>query len=230
MTAQRWEPGDEVVLRYITRQERPGMSWPARIVEDRDDLLALFIPEGATTKQWRGVRDSMGQPVSRELVDIPWRRDTLRLMYPGADFSIWLSWRRDGSEEGAEGKRVFHGYYINMEEPYRRTEIGVDTNDHTLDVVVRPDLSWEWKDDDQLTERAANGIYVPAFADHLRQRARLVLERLDARDNPFDGSWLDWTPDGRWAVPSLPDGWNDLPATLWPDRHSAYGDTPPPLA
>ena len=35
--AVRWQPGDEIVLRYITRQERPGMSWPARVVEDRDD-------------------------------------------------------------------------------------------------------------------------------------------------------------------------------------------------
>ncbi|MCA9856986.1 MAG: DUF402 domain-containing protein, partial [Dehalococcoidia bacterium] len=133
MTEARWQPGDEVVLRYITRQERPGMSWPARVVEDRDDLLALFIPNGAVTKQWRGVRDSMGQPVTRELVDIPWRRDTLRLMYPGEDYSIWLSWRDE------DGERVFHGYYINVEEPFRRTPIGVDTNDHTLDVVVQPD-------------------------------------------------------------------------------------------
>ena len=217
------EQGDEVVLRYITRQERPGMSWPARVVEDRDELLALFIPEGATTKQWRGVRDSTGQLVSWELVDIPWRRDTLRLMYPEADFSIWLSWRREA------GERLFHGYYINMEEPYRRTEIGVDTNDHTLDVVVLPDLSWQWKDDDQLTERAASGIYVPAFADHLRERARLALKRLDARDNPFEGTWIDWMPDGGWEIPCLPDGWAEHPATLWPERRSAYGDAPPPL-
>jgi len=221
--AERWQPGDEVVLRYITRQERPGMSWPARVVEDRDDLLALYIPEGATTKQWRGVRDAMGQPVSRELVDIPWRRDTLRLMYPGADHSIWLSWRREA------GERVFHGYYLNMEEPFRRTEIGVDTNDHTLDVVVAPDLSWVWKDDDQLTERAAHGVYVPAFAEHLRERARLALKRLDARENPFDGAWLEWQPDGGWSIPRLPEGWDDLPATLWPDRRSAYGDAPPPI-
>lgn len=223
MPADRWLPGAEVVLRYITRQERPGMSWPARVVEDRDDLLALFIPEGATTKQWRGVRDGSGEVVSRELVDIPWRRDTLRLMYPDADYSIWLSWRRE------EGERVFHGYYINMEEPFRRTPIGVDTNDHTLDVVVAPDLTWAWKDDEQLTERAANGIYVPAFADRLRERARLVLQLLEARDNPFDGSWLRWLPETVWDVPVLPKGWDELPATLWPDRRSAYGDAPPPL-
>jgi len=221
MTEARWQPGDEVVLRYITRQEQPGMSWPARVVEDRDDLLALYIPDGATTKQWRGRRDSMGLPLTRELVDIPWLRDTLRLMYPGEDYSIWLSWRNEDSG------RVFHGYYINCEEPFRRTPIGVDTNDHTLDVVVQPDLSWVWKDEDQLAERAANGIYIPEFATRIRATAERALELLERRDPPFDGSWLDWLPDPAWEIPQLVERWNELPATLWPDRRSAYGDSPP---
>lgn len=216
----RWQSGEQVVLRYITRQEQPGMSWPARIVEDRDDLLALFIPDGAITKQWRGVRDSMGQPVSRELVDIPWRRDTLRLMYPGHDYSIWLSWRREA------GERLFHGYYINVEEPFRRTSIGVDTNDHTLDVVVLPDLTWAWKDEDQLAERAANGVYVPEFASRIRATAEQALELLEARRSPFDGTWVEWAPDPSWELPVLLDNWNEVPATLWPDRRGAYGDAP----
>jgi len=221
MSEQRWQPGDQVVLRYITRQDRPGMSWPARVVQDGDDLLALYIPDGATTKQWRGVRDSMGQPISRELVDIPWRRDTLRLMYPGQDYSIWLSWRRE------DGERVFHGYYINVEEPFRRTSIGVDTNDHTLDVVVLPDLTWVWKDEDQLAERAANGVYVPDFARRVRVTAERALTLLDQRASPFDGAWVDWQPDPTWEIPRLAPGWDELPATLWPDRRSAYGDAPP---
>lgn len=197
------------------------MSWPARVVEDRDDLLALFIPQGAITKQWRGVRDAMGQPISRELVDIPWRRDTLRLMYPGEDYSIWLSWRPE------DGERVFHGYYINVEEPFRRTAIGVDTNDHTLDVVVQPDLSWVWKDEDQLAERAASGVYVPDFALRVRASAERALTVLERREVPFDGSLVDWLPDPVWEVPRLAEGWDEFPATLWPDRRSAYGDAPP---
>ena len=36
-----------------------------------------------------------------------------------------------------EGGR-FSGYYVNFEEPYRRTGIGFDTNDHTLDILVTP--------------------------------------------------------------------------------------------
>ncbi len=197
------------------------MSWPARIVEDREDLLALYIPSGATTKQWRAGRDSMGQPLTRELVDIPWRRDTLRLMYPGEHYSIWLSWRHE------EDERVFHGYYINVEEPFRRTPIGVDTNDHTLDVVVLPDLTWVWKDEDQLAERAANGVYVPDFALRVRATAERALELLERREAPFDGTWTEWEPDPSWGIPELIEGWNELPATLWPDRRSAYGDTPP---
>ena len=103
----------------------------------------------------------------------------------------------------------------------------MDTNDHTLDVVVQPDLSWVWKDEDQLAERAANGVYVPDFAKRVRATAERALEILERRDHPFDGSLAEWMPDAGWAIPRLIEGWNELPATLWPDRRSAYGDAPP---
>jgi hypothetical protein len=33
----------------------------------------------------------------------------------------------------------------------RRTRLGFDTRDQALDVVVEPDGTWQWKDEDQLT-------------------------------------------------------------------------------
>ena len=133
MEEHRWGSGEEVVLRYITRVDGvPGMTWPARVVRD-DDVLALYVPRGTAVMTWR--RSTDGQ---RELVEQEWRRDMLRLMFPGQAHSVWLFWEGDD--------RHFARYYVNMEEPFRRTAIGVDTNDHALDIVVEPDLTWVWKD------------------------------------------------------------------------------------
>lgn len=229
VTPGRWQPGETVTLRYLTRDGRPGMSWPAVVVRDGmaeggpddDDLLALFIPEGAWYKQWRITRSEDGTP-SRTLVDGEWRRDTLRLMYPGREHSIWLSWDRTGDG------RSFHGYYINLEEAFRRTGIGVDTNDHALDVVVAPDLSWTWKDEDELERRAQNGIYFPDFAARVRQEGERAIKALEARRPPFSGEWVSWQPDERWGIPTLTEDWEREPPALWPERLRAYADSPVP--
>lgn len=221
-----WEPGETVALRYLTRDGRPGMSWPALVVQDDPDaLLVLFIPQGATYKQWRVTRSDDGSAPSRTLVDGTWRRDTLRLLYPGRHHSIWLSW--DGPAD-SEGPRSFHGYYVNLEELFRRTRIGVDTNDHALDVVVTPDLAWTWKDVDELERRAREGIYYPDFAARVRAEAERAIEDLEARRPPFSGEWVEWTPDPAWTLALLPPDWEREPPVLWPERLAAYADADAP--
>ena len=222
------QPGETVVLRYLTRDGRPGMCWPAFAVEDRDDLLALWIPEGATYKQWRLQRPATdapeGTPPARTIVDGAWRRDTLRLMFPGAHHSVWLSWDR------TESGRDFHGYYVNLEEPYRRTSIGFDTNDHALDVVVSPDLTWTWKDEDELERRRETGIYHPDFVDSIRAEGERAIAILEERRFPFTGDYVDWLPEPTWGIPDLLEGWDTAPPALWPDRFKAYGDASTPRA
>src|SRR5262245_47285768 len=99
------------------------------MVEDRDDLLELYIPRESTCKRWR----TAPPPLVRHLADTRWHSDVLRLMFPGRGYSVWLH-RREG-----DGDR-FSGYYVNFEEPFRRTAIGFDTNDHTLDIRVTAEL------------------------------------------------------------------------------------------
>jgi predicted RNA-binding protein associated with RNAse of E/G family len=211
---ERFRAGDAVALRYITRDGKPGMSWPYRVVEDRDDRVALFIPRGSTFKAWQA---PPGSP-ERRLGDATWRNDVLRLMYPGAHHSIWLFW------EGEGDARRFAYYYVNMEEPFRRTPIGFDTNDHMLDIVVTPDLAWRWKDEDVLAERVRQGTYPADFAAFVRAEGERVIADLDRRASPFSDGWESWTPDPAWGPPALPEGWDTLPATLWERRAWAYGE------
>lgn len=221
MDALTWNPGDVVAIRYLTRDGRPGMSWPARVVEDRPDVLALFVPEGATYKVWGQVTPPDGGAPVRGLVDGRWRRDTLRLMFPERHHSVWLSW--DRTPEG----RTFHGYYVNMEEPYRRSAIGVDTNDHALDIVVEPDMTWSWKDADELDRRGETGTYFPDFVTRVHEEGRRALVDLEARAFPYDGTWVEWEPEATWDIPALPATWDSAEPVVWPDRLAAYRDMTP---
>ena len=118
-----WNEGDEIVLRYITRDGRPGMTWPATVIVDNADLVALYIPKGTIYKQFQPVKpeDSNIVGYQRVLKDTAWRRDVLRLMYPGQFFSIWVFW------EYSDNGREHTSYYVNMEEPFRRSKVGFDT-------------------------------------------------------------------------------------------------------
>jgi hypothetical protein len=215
MIPDHWQPGDCVTLRYLTRDGRPGMAWPFTVVEDRDDLVALFIPAGATYKRW-----GAGPDGKRALVDGAWRSDVLRLMFPGCGYSIWLFWRE------IEGERRLAYYYINMEEPFRRSEIGFDTNDHMLDVVVEPDLSaWRWKDEEEFAARIAQGVYGAEFGDALRAEAQAVIDLLERRASPFCDGWDCWLPDAAWPTPCLSDRWDTATPVTWERATWAYLDT-----
>jgi len=205
-----FRPGDEVVLRYITRHDgRVGMSWPYTVVRDGPELTALYIPTGATYMQWHTPPGG-----TRELVGARWRRDVLRLMFPGEAFSIWLFW---------EGEpRLFTTYYVNFEEPFRRTPIGFDTNDHTLDILVAPDFAWSWKDRDDFEALVASGHFSEEFGDELRASGERAVQAIESRAAPFSAGWETWMPPAEWPVPKLRPRWRDEPANLWPRREWAY--------
>lgn len=207
MTSRQARAERDVALRYITRDGRPGMTWACKVVEDREDLVALYIPQGTPHKRWtrRG-----GE---RVLADVPWMMHTLRLMFPGRGHSVWLNWADE---------HEFVGYYVNLEEPFRRTPIGLDTNDHTLDVVVAPDLSWSWKDAELLAERERRGDYSTALVDEIREEANLVIRAIERREPPFSDGWEAWRPDPAWSPPRLPEDWNTEPPALWDRRLWAY--------
>lgn len=205
-----FQPGDEVVLRYITRfGSGIGMSWPFRVVRDDAEISALFIPTGATYMQW-----STPGGGARELVEARWRRDVLRLMYPGKPYSIWLFW---------EGEpRAFTTYYVNFEEPFRRTPVGFDTNDHTLDILIAPDFTWKWKDEEDFAALIASGNFSEEFGREVRDSAQEVRGMLERRESPFSDGWESWEAPLEWEAPTLHPRWKDEPAQPWERRHWAY--------
>lgn len=201
-----WSPGQTIVLQEVWR----GRLWAARpmiVAEDRGDLLALWYPKGTvlrapTTPPGRPRPENRGERLcaclhSGEWVfaELEWDVDTLCLLEPGAAHAVWISWL-DGFEPW--------GWYVNLQEPYTRTDGALQTMDHMLDVIVELDRSWRWKDEDELQALLDWGLIDETKAQAIRAEAESVLHRLEQNGPPFDEPWHDWRPDPAWGLPVLP--------------------------
>jgi hypothetical protein len=191
-----WSSGDNVLLRYIRFDAVRG-AFPHVVAADDGDLVALHLPVGAVCK--RPVSD--GSPIRGqadrewELYDHPWHSGrVLHLMRPGAAHSIDLFW---------DEADAFRGWYVNLQEPLRRTALGFDTDDLVLDVWIEPDGSWWWKDEDELDEAVRLGRFTAPEAKAIREEGERVVAAW-----PFPTGWEDWRPDPAWPMPLLPEGWD----------------------
>jgi uncharacterized protein len=176
----------------VWRDVHRGRVWRAqacRVVEETAELLALWIPRGSPYRVPAGGLRIPGD--AWELEPGATTRDQLCVARRGRAHSIYLFWE--------EGWELGH-WYVNFERPLVRTPLGVDTFDEKLDLIVRPDGSYRWKDEDELEAAAAAGLLDAAG---VRAEAERVL-----REWPFPTGWEDWRPDPSWPVPQLPEGWD----------------------
>lgn len=193
-----FQPGD-VALRREVLHGRPWSVTPTRVVADGPDLLVVFMPPGTGfgfpphdrphhwllrgRTHWRGV-------------------GKLQLHRPGDAYSVDLYWADDGR---------FKGWYLNLQDPFRRTPLGFDTLDHALDYWVPAEGGWEELDRDEFEEQVADGKYTAGQAEAIRATAAEVVAMLDAGACWWDPAWAEWEPDPAWPTPVLPAGWEDYP-------------------
>ena len=185
-----WSEGDVVVRREVLNDGRCWCQFPVRVVQDNDELLATYIPVGAEfdfppgewpieggRHPWDGKERWEGNGV-------------LMLQRPGEAYAIWVFWFGE--------ERAFRGWYVNLQEPFRRNGRGYDTQDLELDIVVPLDGPWEWKDDELLDVRVAEGRFTPEQASAAREEGRRVGALLDAGERWWDDSWASWQPPAGW--------------------------------
>ena len=170
---------------------------PHYVVHDDPELVALWLPVG--TRMKRPVSD--GRPIRGqadrewELYDHTWHTSSqLGLIRWGRAHSVEVLWDESGE---------FLGWYVNIQEPLRRSALGFETDDLILDVRVAPDGSWAWKDQDELEEAVARGRFTEDDARSIRAEGERVVE-----ERPWPTGWEDWRPDPSWPLPELPDGWD----------------------
>jgi hypothetical protein len=203
-------PGEPVVLRELWRG-RVFAARPATVLHDGPELVVLLVPAGVTCAVPIG-------PEGEELriPDRPWRLElrergpspVLSFAWPGEPYAV-LRWSAPWA------------WYVNLQEPLRRTRIGYDTTDHVLDVLVAPDGTWEWKDEEDLERAVALGLFTPADAERFRADGHRAVRRILEREPPLDHDWTRWQPDPSWPTPTLPEGWDAVARDTVPRREAS---------
>jgi hypothetical protein len=196
---KRWRPGDEIEMREVW----DGRTWEVRcgfVIEDTPDVVALYTPPSApaiTAVAPDGKRLRLPPPEwAMAEVTVPPNRRFVAVHPWGEEHSVLVIF--DG-----EWKQVC--WYINLESNSRRTPLGLEYEEHVLDVVVQPDLSsWRWKDEDEMAEAVQRGLFTEEQAAQYRSDGERALEWLLARRPPYDRPWEEWRPPDGWGSPRLP--------------------------
>jgi uncharacterized protein len=178
----------------VQRQLFRGRIWnavPARVVEDGPEQTVLWFAPG--TRILIG-RDLFGDWSLDRAIDL--RTGELRISRAGEPFSVLLFHHGDGS---------FRGWYVNLEQPQRRTALGFDFEDELLDIWVERGKDPELLDEDELEETVERGIFSAERAAQIRANAERILA-----GPPWPTGWESWQPDPGWQVPTLPPGWDQL--------------------
>jgi len=194
-----FRPGATVLRREVLHG-RPWVVTPSRVVVDEPGLLVVFLVPGT-----RFGYPPHPWPHEKQLAgNATWRgHGKLQLHRPDDGYSVDLYW------EGPE--RRFNGWYLNLQDPYRRTELGFDTLDHELDYWAPADGPWSERDREDFERQVVEGKYSPELAERIRRQGKEIEAMLTDGTTWWDPAWASWEPDPDWPVPVLPDGWEDYP-------------------
>jgi hypothetical protein len=207
VSENRWQPGDTVILRNTGFFVGEAWATPHIVVEDTGDFVALYRPEGTQFEVWDIIEQRM---ISMR----PTRMDMLRLMWPGRFYAVELFFDTGRGTQPYTyfgGPDRFRAWKVNIEAPFYRRDHGFDTTDHFLDIIVRPDRSYFWKDHEYVRMWHSRGAYTSDEVDQLYEAGRAVEPMIEAGLSPFDDEWLRWQPESELPKPRVARGWQAAP-------------------
>jgi len=205
-----WKPGEIVSWRGI-RNNRVWHVQPTIVVKDTPKEIVLTLlpgtecvaeetyPQGKKkSKRWWDFKNN-----DWTLAKYTWHTNRFLLIFePQKYYSTILFWNQENGE--------FLCYYINFQVPFRRRYDSVDTLDLELDLIVNPDFSMRWKDVEEYQMAIDHSLISAEWVKEIEDTKPEILERIEKRQYPFDGSWLDWKPDLGWSPPELPENWDKI--------------------
>lgn len=205
-----WHPGDIISWRGIYR-ERVWHAQTTITVKDTPDEIVLALLPGTECIAPEGYLDGKDSTKRRwnfkdkdwKIQQYRWRTNRLLLLLePKKYYSIMHFWDHATNR--------FLCYYINFQLPFKRSHNAVDTLDLDLDIIIRPDLGFEWKDESDYQQAIDHGVILPEWVQGIEDAKKDVFAKLERRQYPFDGKWLNWMPDPNWSPPKLPVNWNEI--------------------
>lgn len=199
----RWVAGTQVMARNIWHG-RVFSAFPFLVVEDRDDLVTLFLPPGAVWKrpiQRDGSHARIPYGTWTHTDEAWYGQGALRFFPTGESHSV-LAWR---------GRDRIARWYINLELPYRRTSRGLDTRDNLVDIDYREGFAApRLKDEDELCEAQSLGVLTPSEVARIRRDAERALALVQQGHPAITTRWESWRPPAHWTIPTLPSDWDQV--------------------
>ena len=199
----RWEAGTQIVYREVWRG-RVWTAMPVTVVQDTPELIALYLCPGTRWKLPEGENFlSLLQAGDWRLRDVIVTGGSLFLIPPGEAYAVRTM--------GGLGERDLDGWYVNLQEPVRRTALGFDFMDYALDIVVAPDLSeWKWHDEDELLEAQELGLFSAQMVSQIRATGERIIGQIMAKSFSITNGWDKWLPPPEWSIPDLPADWEEV--------------------
>ena len=209
-STKTWRPGDIVVVRGIFN----GYICHAQsviVAKDTPEEIALTLLPGSECVDLEGYLKGKQNSKRRwDFKDKPFKLEKyiwhtnrlLLLIEPENYYSTIYFWQNDTNE--------FLCYYINFQIPFQRSQIGFDTLDLELDMIINPDNSWKIKDVDDYQKGVENGTILHEWTQEIETAKNKVLDKLADKQYPLDGFWLNWLPDSNWSAPKLPENWDEI--------------------
>jgi Protein of unknown function (DUF402) len=194
-----WRAGEVVVRREVLH----GHVWcgfATYVVQDTEDVLALYLPGGSELAFPAWPFDRWEHPWLTAGHRTWTGHGKLMLQRPGDPYSVDVFWT------GPD--RAFAGWYLNLQDPLRRGPGRIDTLDHELDYWLPAVGGWEVKDDELFEERVREERYDAEQAAAIRVTGEAIVTMLDGGTTWWDPAWAAWTPPEQWSGLRLPGGWS----------------------
>lgn len=87
---------------------------------------------------------------------------------------------------------------------------GIQVHDYALDIAVKPDMTWSWKDEDEFEALVARGFFSDEQESLVRYPAVRLVKVIESGGYPFRYGWENWWADKRWPEPRLPADWSEM--------------------
>ena len=191
------------LLRFATRDH---FSWVMPIVTlvDEGERIVTWQPGGSSMMRHTGEK---GGPRGRNLVG--WDGGHESAIWTGSGVirahrfgDPWSVWRWENGD-------AWHpGCYVNLEGPWRRTELGFDSGDWILDLVIDGEGAVTRKDEDELADALKRGGVTAEEVATIEAAADAATAAHAAGAWPFSADWDAWLPLRTTDPLTVPEGWD----------------------
>ena len=199
-----WSTGESATLRGVG--SKVFWAFPTIVVKDEPDLIALYMPAGVLGRNvtHKPTPEELFSLTELSVAECTWQRtDVLMLIVPGEAFSTYIMWET--------GTKNLDCLYVNLQDPIKRTPIGFDTMDHTLDIVISPDMNeWEWKDEDEFSAAQKVGFYSKEKVSEVYNEGEKAVRLITSERRSLYEEWKNWQANPEWEFPKLSPIWSEV--------------------